>query len=44
MKTALIILSGTYILSQFFRAFLAVLAPVLDADLGATAVDLTNAS
>ncbi|MGB0799738.1 MAG: MFS transporter, partial [Planktomarina sp.] len=27
-----------------FRAFLAVLAPVLDADLGATAVDLTNAS
>lgn len=44
MRTALIILSTTYILSQFFRAFLAVLSPVLGEDLGATAVDLSRAS
>lgn len=44
MRTALIILSLSYILSQFYRAFLAVLAPVLEADIGATAVDLSQAS
>ncbi len=44
MLIALIVLSLTYILSQFFRAFLAVLTPALGADLGATAVDLTEAS
>ena len=33
-----------YVLSQFYRAFLAVLAPVLKTDLGATAEDLAAAS
>ena len=33
-----------YVLSQFYRACLAVLAPILTADLGATASDLANAS
>lgn len=33
-----------YVLSQFFRAFLAVLAPVLQADLGASPGDLALAS
>lgn len=44
MRKALILLSITYILSQFFRAFLAVLTPVLGTDLGATALDLSRAS
>ncbi|MEM6308332.1 MAG: MFS transporter, partial [Pseudomonadota bacterium] len=44
MRNALILLSITYILSQFFRAFLAVLTPVLGADLGATALNLSQAS
>ena len=33
-----------YVLSQFYRAFLAVLAPVLQADLGATPAQLADAS
>jgi sugar phosphate permease len=33
-----------YVLSQFYRAFLAVLAPVLKTDLGVTAADLASAS
>lgn len=33
-----------YVLSQFYRAFLAVLAPVLETDLGATKADLASAS
>ena len=33
-----------YVLSQFFRAFLAVLAPTLEAEVGATAADLALAS
>lgn len=44
MRIALIVLSLTYILSQFYRAFLAVLAADLEADIGATAVDLSQAS
>ncbi|MBD3763555.1 MAG: MFS transporter [Rhodobacterales bacterium] len=33
-----------YVLSQFYRAFLAVLTPVLSAELGASAADLARAS
>nr|WP_216364902.1 MULTISPECIES: MFS transporter [unclassified Roseobacter] len=33
-----------YVLSQFYRAFLAVLAPVLEADIGASTDDLARAS
>ena len=33
-----------YVLSQFYRAFLAVMSPVLTADLGVTAADLADAS
>jgi MFS family permease len=44
MRTGLAALILAYVLSQFYRAFLAVLAPVLKAELGATATDLANAS
>jgi MFS family permease len=44
MIPGLIFLCGTYALSQFYRAFLAVLAEVLQADLGAGADDLALAS
>lgn len=44
MIPGLIFLCGTYVLSQFYRAFLAVLAEVLQADLGAGADDLALAS
>ena len=37
-------LTAAYILSQFFRSFLAVLTPALMADLGATKADLSAAS
>jgi sugar phosphate permease len=37
-------LTLAYVLSQFYRACLAVLAPVLEADIGATAEDLALAS
>lgn len=40
----IIALLGAYVLSQFYRAFLAVLAPVLERDLGAGADDLALAS
>ncbi|SFL52123.1 MFS transporter [Shimia aestuarii] len=44
MRADLILLCLAYVLSQFFRAFLAVLTQVLDADIGATPADLANAS
>lgn len=44
MQAGLIALCFGYVLSQFFRAFLAVLSPVLDQDLGAGADDLAFAS
>lgn len=44
MKTGLAILTLGYVLSQFYRAFLAVLAPSLAADLGASAADLSRVS
>lgn len=37
-------LVAAYVLSQFYRAFLAVLAPVLGAEIGASAEDLARAS
>lgn len=40
----LMALCGAYVLSQFFRSFLAVLTPSLSADLGATSADLSLAS
>lgn len=40
----LVFLVASYILSQFYRAFLAVLAPELQADIGATPADLSFAS
>ncbi|MBY4894192.1 MFS transporter [Rhodobacteraceae bacterium N5(2021)] len=44
MRIGLTFLIAAYCLSQFFRAFLAVLAPVLTTDLGATTIDLATAS
>lgn len=44
MRADLIILAFAYVLSQFYRAFLAVLTQVLDADLGATPEMLATAS
>ena len=44
MQAGLIMLCLAYVLSQFFRAFLAVLATALERDLGATAEDLAFAS
>lgn len=44
LRPGLIALVLAYILSQFFRAFLAVLAPILGHDLGAGADDLALAS
>lgn len=44
MKAGLIMLCLAYVLSQFFRAFLAVLALDLSADIGAGAEDLARAS
>lgn len=44
MKIGIAALIAAYMLSQFYRAFLAVLTPVLKADLGATAQDLSAAS
>ncbi|MBT8410831.1 MAG: MFS transporter, partial [Octadecabacter sp.] len=44
MRIGLICLVLAYVLSQFYRAFLAVLTPALEADLGATAADLSFAS
>lgn len=44
MRAGIAALLGAYVLSQFYRAFLAVLTPVLQTDLGATASDLAAAS
>ena len=44
MQAGLIILCLAYVLSQFFRAFLAVLSGVLNQDIGATPDDLAFAS
>lgn len=44
MKPGIATLILAYVLSQFYRAFLAVMAPVLATDIGATAEDLSRAS
>jgi len=44
MRVGLIVLCAAYMLSQFFRAFLAVLAQVLGSEIGAGAEDLAVAS
>lgn len=44
MRAGFVFLTLAYVLSQFYRAFLAVLTPVLDRDLGASASDLSLAS
>lgn len=44
MRVGMAALVMGYLLSQFYRAFLAVLTPVLTQDLGATAADLASAS
>lgn len=44
MRAGIVCLVLGYVLSQFYRAFLAVLTPVLQNDLGATASDLAAAS
>ena len=44
MKAGIAALVAAYVLSQFYRAFLAVLTPVLDRELGATPADLASAS
>lgn len=44
MRAGIAILALGYVLSQFYRAFLAVLAPDLSADLGVAPADLSRAS
>lgn len=44
MRATLIILTMAYVLSQFYRAFLAVLAAPLQAEIGTTAAQLSTAS
>ncbi|MFN3822666.1 MAG: MFS transporter [Pseudorhodobacter sp.] len=44
MKAGIVCLVLAYVFSQFYRAFLAVLTPVLQADIGVTAEDLAAAS
>lgn len=44
MKIGIAALAGAYVLSQFFRACLAVLTPVLAEDIGVTAPELAAAS
>lgn len=44
MRLGIAVLLAAYVLSQFYRAFLAVLAPVLAAEIGATADDLARAN
>lgn len=44
MRAGLICLTAAYVLSQFYRAFLAVLAPSLSADIGVTPEHLATAS
>lgn len=43
MRLTIIFLLAAYVLSQFYRVFLAVLTPVLSADLGMTAEQLALA-
>ena len=44
MRVTLIVLTSAYVLSQFFRAFLAVLAAPLQTEIGASAAQLSEAS
>ena len=44
MRAGIAFLIAAYMLSQFYRAFLAVLAPALASDIGATTGDLARAS
>ncbi len=44
MNAGIVTLVIAYLLSQFYRAFLAVMSPVLATDLGATAEELSRAS
>ena len=44
MKSGIVALVFGYFLSQFYRTFLAVLTPSLEADIGATAADLSFSS
>lgn len=44
MTLGILALIAAYVLSQFYRACLAVMAPVLSVEIGATAADLANAS
>jgi len=44
MRAGIAALLFAYVLSQFYRAFLAVLTPVLESDLGASKADLAAAS
>lgn len=44
MKAGIVSLVLAYVLSQFYRAFLAVMSPVLTVDMGLTAGDLADAS
>lgn len=44
MKAGIVSLVLAYVLSQFYRAFLAVMSPVLMTDLGVSAADLADAS
>lgn len=44
MKRGLFALLCAYVLSQFYRAFLPVLTPILSVDIGATPDDLARAS
>ncbi len=44
MRIGIVALILAYVLSQFYRAFLAVLSPVLKTDLGVSAADLASAS
>jgi predicted MFS family arabinose efflux permease len=44
MRAGLAVLVTAYVLSQFYRAFLAVLSPWLAADIGTTPADLADAS
>jgi predicted MFS family arabinose efflux permease len=44
MQAGLVFLLAAYVLSQFYRTFLAVLSPVLEAEIGATPADLATSS
>ena len=44
MRNTLITLTLDYVLSQFYRAFLAVLAAPLNSEIGATSAQLSSAS